>query len=187
MNTGHGPIVPFWPQFMNEVTREIVARPLTVENFAAFGELLEIGGDSISINDGSAVRYNALGNIDVEEEQGRAIISMFRGQSFAMPFCVKTFERHPLGSQAFFPISNRPYLVVVADSDDSGGPINPFVFLAQPGQGINLLKGTWHHPLIALEATSDFLIVDRLGNGVNLEEVTLPQDSRFLAVLPNIA
>ncbi len=172
---------------MYEVTREIVARPLTVENFMAFGELLEIGGDSISINDGSAARYHALGNIDVEEQHGRAIISMFRGQPFVMPFCVKMFERHPLGSQAFFPISNRPYLVVVAESDDSGGPVNPSVFLARPGQGINLFKGIWHHPLIALKAASDFLIIDRTGKGVNLEEVTLPQDSRFLAVLPNIA
>jgi ureidoglycolate lyase len=35
---------------------------------------------------------------------------------------------------------------------------------------VSYAAGTWHHPLIALEATSDFLVVDRGGEGVNYEE-----------------
>ena len=38
-------------------------------------------------------------------------------------------------------------------------------FLAAPGQGVNLARGTWHHPLLALDAGGDFLVIDRGGPG----------------------
>ncbi|MEM7073073.1 MAG: ureidoglycolate lyase [Pseudomonadota bacterium] len=36
-------------------------------------------------------------------------------------------------------------------------------------------KGTWHHPLIALEAAQEFLVIDRIGPGNNLQECPLDQ------------
>ena len=36
-------------------------------------------------------------------------------------------------------------------------------FAAGPGQGVNYAAGTWHHPLLALQAECDFLVVDRGG------------------------
>ncbi len=36
-----------------------------------------------------------------------------------------------------------------------------------------LLKGTWHHPLIVLEASQKFLVVDRQGDGRNLNEFSI--------------
>jgi ureidoglycolate lyase len=82
-------------------------------------------------------------------------------------------ERHPFGSQAFIPLERRPFLVVVAEDTD-GKPARPRVFLAKPDQGINYLKNVWHHPLLALEQKSDFLIVDRAGKEDNLEEYFFP-------------
>jgi len=78
-------------------------------------------------------------------------------------------ERHPFGSQSFSPIDNRPWLVVVAE-DEGGKPGRPQVFRADGRQGINYRRNVWHHPLMTLDAVSDFLVVDRLGGGVNLEE-----------------
>src|SRR3546814_10405738 len=84
-------------------------------------------------------------------------------------FTVCTLERHPLGSQAFMPLTPHPYLVVVGSSPDA----MPRAFLAQPGQGINLHRGVWHHPLLALEAPSEFLVLDRAGHGNNRDAVML--------------
>jgi ureidoglycolate lyase len=49
------------------------------------------------------------------------------------------------------------------------------VFRAEPHQGVNYAKGTWHHFLLALEAESDFLVVDRECPGDNLDEVELSE------------
>lgn len=78
-------------------------------------------------------------------------------------------ERHPLGSQSFHPLSNRPWLVVVA-ADDNGRPAEPQVFLARGSQGINYARNVWHHPLMTLDEVSDFLVMDRDGPGHNLVE-----------------
>src|SRR4029079_9807993 len=85
---------------------------------------------------------------------------------------LKIFERHPLGSQSFVPLSGRPYLVAVA----SAGAFDAAairLFRAEGNQGVHYRKGVWHHFLLALDATSDFLVVDRAGPGDNLEEIAL--------------
>ena len=44
-----------------------------------------------------------------------------------------------------------------------------------PGQGINLHRGTWHGVLTPLHAPGLFAVVDRVGDGPNLEEHWLPE------------
>ncbi len=78
-------------------------------------------------------------------------------------------ERHPDGSQAFLPMTQAPFLVIVAP-DDGGVPGRPRAFLTAPGQGINLARGTWHGVLTPLSAPGLFAVVDRIGPGENLEE-----------------
>jgi ureidoglycolate lyase len=80
-------------------------------------------------------------------------------------------ERHPRGSQAFVPLSGTPYLVVVAEDPSQ----RPRAFLARGDQGVNFRKGVWHHPLLALERVSDFLVVDREGEDDNCDEVSLSE------------
>jgi ureidoglycolate lyase len=41
------------------------------------------------------------------------------------------------------------------------------------GEGVNYAPGVWHHPLLALEKESDFLVIDREGPGDNCEILTL--------------
>jgi Ureidoglycolate hydrolase len=109
----------------------------------------------------------------------RPLISIFRGQPYELPLELRMVERHPLGSQAFFPLSARPFLVIVAP-DEAGTPGTPRAFLTGPGQGVNIAMNTWHGVLTPLEAESDFLVVDRGGEGDNLEEFHFPSPYRVV-------
>ncbi len=44
-----------------------------------------------------------------------------------------------------------------------------YAFLSNGKQGVTYHQGVWHHPLITLEAESDFLVVDRIGGGQNCD------------------
>ena len=50
------------------------------------------------------------------------------------------------------------------------GPAEPIAFRTAPGQGVNIGRNIWHGILTPLDKTSDFAVVDRGGEGVNLEE-----------------
>ena len=85
-------------------------KPLTAVAFAPFGEVIEAAGhEPIWINERTSQRYNDLARVDVQEAEGTPLISIFRAQPRAMPFVVKNLERHPLSSQAFYPLERRPF------------------------------------------------------------------------------
>lgn len=161
--------------------------PLTRAAFAPFGDVIETqGAKQIPINLGTTMRFHDLAKIDVADEGGRPLVNLFRGQPRTLPFEVTMLERHPLGSQAFVPLTDRPYIVVVAPAGDlDASKIRAFV--TSGWQGVNYAKGVWHHPLIALGEVSDFIVVDRGGDGRNLNEQNLPEslwltDDALLAV-----
>jgi ureidoglycolate lyase len=153
--------------------KTLAIEPLTREAFAPFGDVIELeGAKQIPINRGTTIRYHDLANVDVADEGGRTLVNLFRGQARALPFEVKMMERHPLGSQAFIPLNDKPYLVVVAPSGElDEKQIRAFV--TSGWQGVNYAKGVWHHPLLALGEVSDFIVVDRGGDGHNLDELDL--------------
>jgi ureidoglycolate lyase len=121
------------------------------------------------INSGTTERFHALATTEAYGQGARVILNLFRGQARAFPYSVTMMERHPFGSQSFSPLLPKPFLVVVSE-DENGKPGEPKVFLATGGQGVNYRANVWHHPLMSLNDTSDFLVVDREGPGHNLEE-----------------
>jgi ureidoglycolate lyase len=148
----------------------IPIEPLTTDAFAPFGQVIEMAGaHHYPINSGMTERYHDLAKIELGGVHARPMISIFRGQPYGLPLTLKMVERHPLGSQAFYPLSDRPFLVIVAP-DEHDRPGTPRAFRTAPGQGVNLAMNTWHGVLTAQEAVSDFLVVDRGGDGNNLEE-----------------
>ena len=152
--------------------RELTPEPLTADAFAPFGSVIEPSDAAvkIDINQGHAVRYDALAKADCADGGGHTVLSLFRAKPLAEPV-LKVFERHPLGSQSFVPLSGQPYLVAVAPAGDfDAGAVR--LFRAEGHQGVHYDKGTWHHFLLVLE-DSDFLVVDRAGPGDNCEEVEL--------------
>ena len=42
-----------------------------------------------------------------------------------------------------------------------------------PDQGVNYGRGVWHHPLLALGGSCDFLVIDRSGPRHNCDEIEL--------------
>lgn len=158
--------------------RVLAVEPLARATFARFGDVIEPGAAErvYPINEGTSVRYHDLARIDCDNAGGRAVLSIFRAQPRALPFDVAMLERHPLGSQAFVPRGDFPYLVVVG----TGANDAPRAFLARDGQGVNFHAGTWHHPLLALGRESEFLVIDRAGPGENCEEVRLAHTWRIV-------
>jgi ureidoglycolate lyase len=153
--------------------RELTPEPMTAEAFARFGSVIEASEDAVrlDINQGHASRYDRLAEIDVADGGGTGAISLFRARPLAEPV-LRVFERHPLGSQSFVPLSGRPYLVAVAPAGDFD-PAEIRLFRAEGHQGVHYKKGVWHHFLLVLDADSDFLVVDRAGPGDNCEEIAL--------------
>ena len=152
--------------------RELTPEPLTAAAFAPFGSVIEASDAAakLDINQGHAVRYDRLADIDVGDGGSTPIASLFRARPLA-ELVLKMFERHPLGSQTFMPLSARPYLVAVAPA----GRFNSAairLFRAEGDQGVHYRKGVWHHFLLVLDE-SDFLVIDRAGPGDNCEEVEL--------------
>jgi ureidoglycolate lyase len=162
------------------------ARALCAEAFAPFGEVLETEGREFRwINAGTCKRYDDLARIDVVENGGRALLSVFEASPRRLPLRIQVLERHPLSSQAFFPLEGRPFLVVVAE--DAPRHVERIsAFVSSGRQGVNFRRGTWHHPLIALEAASRFLVLDRGGPDVNCEERSVA-DRVILVDLPRDA
>ena len=158
------------------MTRRLPIEPLTAEAFAPFGQVIEVSerAKHFPINAGMAERYHDLAPVEVRGDGGKAIISIVRATPVTLPLTLKMVERHPLGSQAFMPLSDRPFLVVVAP-DSGGRPGTPRGFMTRPGQGVNYPPGQWHGVLSALYAVSDFLLVDRGGEAKNLEEFTFAE------------
>lgn len=145
--------------------------PLTAAAFAPFGDVVTIeGARHFPINGGTCERFHDLARIDVAAEGGRPIVSIARAQPARLPVPIRLVERHPLGSQIFLPLAPARFLIVVAAAVASPTIADLRAFLAAPGQGVNYARNTWHHPLIALDRETDFLIVDRGGEGANLEE-----------------
>ena len=160
-------------------------QPLTREAFAPFGEVIE-ASDAVqhfTINAGNTERYHDLANIEPGAD-GRVIVSIFRGQPRTLPFTVHMMERHPKASQAFIPMSGKPYLVVVAPAGEPPAVEDLQVFLARGDQGVNYATGVWHHPLLALEDVCDFIVVDRSGPGHNCDEVQLATPGLIATPLP---
>jgi ureidoglycolate lyase len=148
----------------------ILVEPLTPEAFAPFGQVIQTeGAHHYPINNGMTERFHDLARVELGGVHARPLISIFRGQPYELPLTLKLVERHPLGSQAFYPLSNLPFLVIVA-TDLSGVPETPRAFLTAPRQGVNIAMNIWHGVLTPLHQVSDFLVVDRGGEGNNLEE-----------------
>ena len=154
--------------------KRITPKALNSENFAPFGDVIEVNENAknFSINDGFTQRYHDLAEVDVAQKNGRTLINIFRSTPLEQPISIKMMERHPLSSQAFIPMGQHDFLVVVAPK----GKLNISkieVFLASSNQGVNYHKGTWHHYCLALHQVSDFIVVDRGGAGDNCDVINL--------------
>ena len=156
---------------------DIIIRPqaLTKEAFLPFGAVLETDGISPQlINSGNTKKYGDLAQI-ATVDGARVQLSIYRSSAIKLPFKIRLMECHPLGSQAFYPLHDRPFPVVVAAPGVFPDAENLRVFLTNGRQGVNLHPGVWHHYQLTLGQDSDYLVLDRGGNGENYQEHRLDE------------
>lgn len=147
------------------MSREITIAPLTTVAFAPYGDVLEArGAPDKLINAGKCGRFHDRAKVDVLE--ARVGISIFKADLRTLPYTFDLIERHPEGSQAFIPMSDDPFLVIVSDGPDE----TPKAFLTDGNQAINFHRGIWHGVLTPLSGNGLFAVVDRIGETPNLEE-----------------
>jgi ureidoglycolate lyase len=152
---------------------QIIIEPMSAQAFAPFGDVFDASGtpDKI-INMGKCGRYHDRANMDFGG--GQAGISVFNAETRSLPYELTLVERHPLGSQAFIPMAFVSFLVIVVP-DVGNRPGTPRAFITEAGQGINFHRGTWHGVLTPLHEPGLFAVVDRIGDGNNLEEFFFDQ------------
>ena len=150
--------------------------PLTPAAFAPYGDVLEVGTakEIRNINYGNTQRFHSIATLDLNGHNGVPLVSIFRSNPLPRPIAVKVMERHPMSSQAFYPLNGHPFMVVVAKKGDFDAQ-NLRAFLAGPQQGVNYAAGTWHHYSLALDKVCDFMVIDRGGPEKNCDEVFLEE------------
>ena len=143
-------------------------KPITKENFSKFGDMITTANiKPIEINEGYAKRFDGIANLNTSKDNGETTISIFSALRRSFPMKIDMMEKHPLGSQAFIPMKQTTFLVLVAPKGSKPDLNKIEAFVIPPEIGVNYNPGTWHFPLIATE-DMNFLVVDRKGSGDNL-------------------
>jgi len=149
---------------------EKVIKPIRINksNFNTYGDLISTNDvNPIDINAGYAKRFDNLADLNTSINNGRTIVSIFSALKRTFPMKIDMMEKHPLGSQAFIPMKETTFLCFVAPQGESPEINKIESFIIPPNIGINYKPGVWHFPLISTEDTN-FLVIDRKGNGNNL-------------------
>lgn len=158
----------------------VKAEPLTAEAFKLYGDVIDVDSakKTFDINYGNTVRYHDLANIDTAQHNGIPIVSIFHSQPMPANFKISVMERHPLSSQAFFPLEGQTYIVIVAPAGEFD-PKSLKAFIARADQGVNYARGVWHHYCQSIGQDSKFLVIDRKGDGDNCDEYYFEKSSQY--------
>ena len=152
----------------------LTPEPLTRAAFSEFGDVIETADrQALEINYGQTQRFDDLAKIDVAEQAGTPVLSIFRSKPITLPFQARRMEYHPLGSQSFMPLHSRPFLILVAPPAQDLDPGTIRAFLSDGRQGVSYHPGTWHHFQLSLVVECDYLVIDRGGPGDNCVELDL--------------
>ena len=136
-------------------------RPLTAHDFAAYGEVLDlVPGDGRAINEGTSIRRDLPSHLELTRHGGVPALATFTVQAQPLAGPWHLLERHLWGSQTFVPLAPLRWVVLVARGHQRPDPGTLAAFAVTGEQGVTLHAGTWHHPLIALEA-GRFLVIER--------------------------
>jgi ureidoglycolate lyase len=135
---------------------------LNADDFAPFGEVVMLPGrNGVAANGGTAMRFDDAVTLDLTAGHGRPQLSMFRVEPVRLPFRFGMLERHALSSQTFVPFPARRFLVIVAPPGDAPAPGAVRAFVTDGRQGVHYARGVWHHPALALDESTDLVVIGR--------------------------
>lgn len=131
----------------------LVPQPLQAAAFAAYGDVIDTAAaGGVAINAGSTLRIEAVPALDLQRDDGRAVLAVYQARSRAFPFTATQIECHRLSDQVFLPLGmplRAVLLVATSAVDGRPGPLQAFV--SNGRQGFRLRAGTWHHGLLSLD------------------------------------
>jgi ureidoglycolate lyase len=163
--------------------------PLTREAYAPYGDVIMAspsGEEGRPANQGTARRFDhlaALENLRV----GTAQLNVSAFRCAPRPpgrFTIELLEKHPRSTQIFVPMCAERFVAVVALGGGRPDPSTLAAFVATGAQGVTYRPGVWHHPMIALDATTDFAcFVHEDGTEDDCVLVTLDEAERRAIVL----
>lgn len=172
------------------IGKVIPALPLTLEAFAAFGQVIQAydnhaaappGTKITPANGGTARKFHKLALIKSSYPEGHSAtsgISVYRCNPVKVTdgmVELNVLERHKYTNQAFIPMGacgfsggetlrepGNKYLVVVAlNGDDDKPELSTLrAFIATAAQGIMYNTAVWHQPMTVLERAMDFSCVE---------------------------
>ena len=155
-------------------------KPISKENFSKYGDVITTKDiKPLEINNGYAKRFDGIANLDTSIDGGETTICIFSALKRSFPMKIDMMEKHPLGSQAFIPMQETTFLVLVAPTGDRPDIDKIESFIVPPDIGVNYNSGIWHFPLISTK-DMNFLVVDRKGSGDNLVLEDLNKEEIFL-------
>lgn len=130
----------------------LIAKPLTSEAFAAFGEVLRAPDAP-----GRIYTESALSN---RRAQATPSLSFTCKLPTALPLRCTTMERHQFSSQSFAPMGGGRWVAIVAPHGTDGGPdmTRAQAFVAQPDQGVTYRADVWHHPFTVIDRPGRFAV-----------------------------
>ncbi len=167
------------------MARKLEVEPLARASFAPFGDVIEFeGNESYPINNGMADRYHALASVELGGTDAHAVVSLVASKKFELPRKVDHLEYHPYGSQAFIPLDDSPFIVVVCKAGATPKVEDLRAFVTNGRQGINYHAGTWHHVLLTPYAAMRFICVDRDSPDDNCVDCHIPAAEQPLLALP---
>jgi ureidoglycolate lyase len=111
-------------------------------------------------------------------DQGQAAMAVFHALAQNPEGPCHMLERHQHGSQTFVPLTGARCRLLVALGQDQPDLRTLQCFDVTGQQGFTLHKGTWHHPLMALD-NGAFLVLERRGLSVDCEIHSLPLSVRL--------
>ena len=165
---------------------DLPIKPLTQRGFAPYGDVIESEGrESFFINNDMAERFHNLAKVEALGDDAGAIISLVHSKQFDMPRKVDHVENHPLGSQAFIPLDEAPFIVVVGKAAEIPDVDGLEAFVTNGRQGINYHPGTWHHVLLTPFEPMRFICVDRVGSGNNCIDYFIDEARQYQLEMPD--
>jgi len=111
-------------------------------------------------NLGTALRFDDV--VSCENTRGPSAplkVKVFRSQPVPRaPRPVALLEKHPCSTQLFIPMNPARYVVLVALGGEQPDLATLKAFVVSGPRGISYAPGVWHHPMLTLDAQTDFVV-----------------------------
>ena len=152
----------------------IQARVIDAAAFAPFGIVIDAGSRIPEIiNDGTTERHSDLAQLDVLGERD-PVLGIYVARARHFPMTIARLERHRRAAQVFIPLGRHAFIVIVAPGENAPRWDRLAAFVTQPGQGVALKRGCWHHGLVALGDGDRFAVIEGGDYRRDTEEIEAP-------------